>query len=278
MPQPKKHDSIQMLMADVDGTLVTPQKDLTERAIQAVTRLRYIGKKFTMISSRPPYGMRSLVDALEVSQPIVAFNGGMLVTQEGKTIYQYELSPEIISQVLSQLQQYGLSPRLYTPQAWYINSPHQPHMEHETCTIETRPTVVDDFSPDYKQVVKMTGVSDDYEAVSACQKSLSRLLGDKASVLCSQRYYLDITHQLANKGHAVELIAQWEKLSKHEIAVIGDMPSDVPMFKQAGLSIAMGNANLSVQKQADFVTDTDANDGFAKAIENYILNPIAHLV
>jgi Cof subfamily protein (haloacid dehalogenase superfamily) len=263
--------TIQLVMADVDGTLVTPEKDLTERARQAVFKLRGAGLKFTLISSRPPYGLRSLAQVLKLEMPMIAFNGGMLVTPDGQALREYALPKALIPEILQCLDRYKLAPRLYTSDRWLIASPEQPYVEQETCTIEAPPTVVTDFQPYMSRIFKITGVSLDHDAVSRCRKEMQAMLGERACALCSQPYYLDITHTHANKGDAVVLMAETQHLAPEAIAVIGDMPSDVPMFRQAGLSIAMGNADDTVKQQADYTTDSNTADGFAKAMENCIL-------
>jgi hydroxymethylpyrimidine pyrophosphatase-like HAD family hydrolase len=95
-------------------------------------------------------------------------------------------------------------------------------------------------------------------------------LADQATVERSQSYYLDITHPLANKGVALSEIARLLMVPLPEIAVIGDGCNDIAMFERSGLSIAMGNASPSVQRAADFVTDSNRDDGFANAIERFI--------
>ena len=92
-----------------------------------------------------------------------------------------------------------------------------------------------------------------------------------ASVARSQPYYLDVTHPLANKGAALSELAKLLGVPLAEIAVIGDGGNDVAMFERSGLSIAMGNASPEVQQAADFVTDSNEEDGFANAIERFIL-------
>jgi hypothetical protein len=57
------------------------------------------------------------------------------------------------------------------------------------------------------------------------------------------------------------------------IATIGDMPNDVLMFQQSGVSIAMGNASLDVQRAATFVTTSNTDEGFARAMERFVLRP-----
>ena len=97
-------------------------------------------------------------------------------------------------------------------------------------------------------------------------------LDDGAFVARSQPYYLDITHPLANKGAALSEIAKLLGIPLAEIAVIGDGGNDVAMFERAGLSIAMGNASLEVQREADLVTDSNRDDGFANAIKRFVLS------
>jgi hydroxymethylpyrimidine pyrophosphatase-like HAD family hydrolase len=87
----------------------------------------------------------------------------------------------------------------------------------------------------------------------------------------SQPYYLDVTHPNANKGTVVRHLSELLRVPAELIATIGDMPNDVLMFALSGLSIAMGNASPEVQRTARRVTGSNTEDGFADAIEKYIL-------
>jgi hydroxymethylpyrimidine pyrophosphatase-like HAD family hydrolase len=118
-------------------------------------------------------------------------------------------------------------------------------------------------------------VSDDLELVARCEKNAQDALGAKASAARSQPYYLDVTHPDANKGAVVTTLSKLLSIPPNAIATIGDMPNDVLMFRKGGLSIAMGNASPQVQAQADLVTDSYNAEGFAKAMERFILNRTA---
>lgn len=98
-------------------------------------------------------------------------------------------------------------------------------------------------------------------------------MGQRASAARSQPYYLDITHPKANKGTVVLTLAKLQNISPEQIATIGDMPNDVLMFRKSGLSIAMGNASDEVKSQASEVTDSNQDEGFAKAVRKFILKP-----
>jgi hydroxymethylpyrimidine pyrophosphatase-like HAD family hydrolase len=125
--------------------------------------------------------------------------------------------------------------------------------------------------PALADVAKIVGVSTDFELLARCEDGVRAALAGQVSVARSQPYYLDITHPLANKGVALTELANLLAIPPTEIAVIGDGSNDVAMFERSGLSIAMGNASPHVQRAADFVTDTNSEEGFANAIEHFIL-------
>jgi hydroxymethylpyrimidine pyrophosphatase-like HAD family hydrolase len=131
--------------------------------------------------------------------------------------------------------------------------------------------VIESFDSLGPGVAKIVGVSDDLDAVARAQGSISEELGDRVSAATSQPYYLDITHPRANKGAVVEFLSKRYEVPRESIATIGDGRNDVLMFDRSGLSIAMGNAHPDVQHAAQHVTTTNEDDGFANAVDRYIL-------
>ena len=121
--------------------------------------------------------------------------------------------------------------------------------------------------------MKIVGVSDDLELVANCEEVAQRTLSKAASAARSQPYYLDVTHPKANKGTVVTTLSKFFGIGTGQIATIGDMPNDVSMFRESGFSIAMGNSSDEVKSQASAVTDSNENDGFAKAVRKLILQP-----
>ncbi len=96
--------------------------------------------------------------------------------------------------------------------------------------------------------------------------------GDHVAASRSQDYYLDVTHPQANKGGVVKFLSAKYGIPQDEIATIGDMPNDVLMFSQSGLSIAMGQSGREVHRAARHVTTSNEEDGFANAVDRYILS------
>jgi Cof subfamily protein (haloacid dehalogenase superfamily) len=267
---------ISLLLADVDGTLVTDQKVLTERARAAVMMLHDRGIRFAITSGRPPRGMAMLIEPLALSTPIAGFNGGVFTNPDLSVIETRSLAPEVARRAIDVIRRHGMDAWLYTGTDWQVLKKDAPHVAREAWTVKFEPTVVERYADsDLDQAVKIVGVSDDHALVAKCEADMAEALGSHATAQRSQPYYLDITHPEANKGAVVDALAKRFGIAAAEIATIGDMPNDVLMFRRSGLSIAMGNASDEVKAQASVVTDSNNNEGFAKAVERHLLNGLA---
>ncbi len=262
---------IQLVIADVDGTLVTQEKVITPRAEQAVAVLQQAGIAFAITSGRPPKGMKMVADQLHLSEPIAAFNGGVFVNPDLSVIRQNFLPADIARQVIKAISDHTLDVWLYTDQDWFVHRADAPHVAREQWTVKFPPIVTDTFEDKLDKVAKIVGVSDDLALVATCEADVQKLCGSRASAARSQPYYLDVTSPKANKGEVVLFLSELLKIPTDRIATIGDMPNDVLMIKKSGMSIAMGNASPEVKREAMYVTDSNEQDGFAKAMESFIL-------
>jgi Cof subfamily protein (haloacid dehalogenase superfamily) len=261
---------IRLLLSDVDGTLVRSDKSLSERSIEAVSKLHDAGIRFAVTSGRPPRGMQMLVEPLAITTPIAAFNGGLIVEPSMDVLEEHRIRDDVVDRVIELLGSFQLSIWVYRGSDWLVQDPEGPHVAREAHTVRFEPTVTDDFDG-LTHVAKIVGVSDDYETVAKAAQATRAALGDHVSASRSQTYYLDVTHPQANKGGVARFLATRYDLAVDEIATIGDMPNDVLMFAHSGLSIAMGNAGDDVQKAARRVTTSNDDDGFAHAVEQFIL-------
>jgi Cof subfamily protein (haloacid dehalogenase superfamily) len=260
------------VISDVDGTLVCDDKTLPARSVAAAAALRSHGISFSIISSRPPRGLRNLIASLDIDAPIAGFNGGVLATADLAIISAHLLSPTVARRTVEMLDARRLDAWVFSGQDWLLRQPDAPYVDLEARTVAFGPTPVGDFGPALETAAKIVGVSTNFRALTQCERDLRAALGGEASVVRSQPYYLDVTHPLANKGDALSHLAKLLKVPLAEVAVIGDGHNDIAMFERSGLSIAMGNASPEVQGAADFVTTSNSDDGFARAIERYVLS------
>jgi Cof subfamily protein (haloacid dehalogenase superfamily) len=263
---------IRLVVSDVDGTLVTKDKRLTSAALNAVHRLQEAAIRFTIISSRPALGLKVVADPLQISEPMPAFNGGLIVGPDLKTILREKLlEPIVVERLLDSLAAAGLDIWVYTDENWYVRDLNGAYVQHEVSAVKFSPIEVRDFRTlKLDRVAKMVGVGEDFAAVEAAESSIQKAFAGAVSATRSQHYYLDITHPTANKGEAVLMLSELLDIPTSQIATIGDMQNDISMFKVSGLSIAMGNATPDVQANAQYVTSTNEQEGFANAIARYI--------
>ena len=262
---------IRLLLADVDGTLVTKEKVLTERAQRAVHALHERDIQFAITSGRPPKGMAMLIEPLAIKNPIGGFNGGAFVKPDLTIIETRTLPPDVARQAIDLIGQHDLDCWLYVGNDWLLRDPKAPHVAREAWTVKFEPTVVDSFDDRLDAVLKIVGISDDLARVAAAEKAAQQAFGDRASAARSQPYYLDVTHHDANKGFVIRYLSEHLRIPLDEIATIGDQPNDLLMFRPSGFSIAMGNAPDEVKREAAAVTDSYEDEGFAKAVEKYLL-------
>jgi Cof subfamily protein (haloacid dehalogenase superfamily) len=258
---------IALVVSDVDGTMVTKEKFLTERAKAAVQKLHDAGIGFTITSSRPPVGMKFLLAPLGITLPIGPFNGSSMVDGHLTAIEQHLIPEAAAKRSIAVLEEYGVDIWLFTNDEWLIRRDDGKYVPHEQNTIQHDPVIVDDFTPFIAKACKIVGASADFPLLERCEAAMQKALGDTAVAVRSQHYYLDITPPGQNKGTFVAAMAKRLGISLAAICTIGDMQNDLPMFKVSGMSVAMGNATDDVKAQATDVTTSNEEDGFAGAVE-----------
>ncbi len=195
---------IRLLLADVDGTLVTREKVLTEAAMRASRDLAAAGIALALTSARPPRGMRMLIRPLALLGVLVGFNGGLYVRPDLSVIRRHAIDGETARATVNLLRDQGLDVWLYTEKDWLVRNPHGPHVAREAWILQFDAKVVRDFSDDdLSQTLKIVGVSDDLPLVARCETAVRHMLGDRVSAARSEPHFLDVTHPQANKGAVV---------------------------------------------------------------------------
>jgi Cof subfamily protein (haloacid dehalogenase superfamily) len=258
---------IKLVVSDVDGTLLTKDKILTDGAKNAVRTLHEAGIGFTIVSSRPTIGMGFLIEPLAITLPVGAFNGSAIVDAQLKPIEQHLIAPEVAQRSLGVLYQFGVDIWLFTNDRWYTRNPDGEYVPNEKRAIKADPTIIADFTPHLTGACKIVGASSDAALLARCETAMQQALGREATAVRSQTYYLDVTPAGHDKGTFVEAMARRLGISTDAVATIGDMQNDLAMFAKSGTSFAMGNATDEIKTHATHVTETNERDGFARAIE-----------
>jgi Cof subfamily protein (haloacid dehalogenase superfamily) len=263
---------IALVVSDVDGTLVTRDKTLTDAAKAAVRRLRDAGIGFTITSSRPTVGMGFLIEPLAITLPVGAFNGSSIVDPQLKPIEQHLIPATVAQRSLDVLDAFGVDIWLFTNELWLTRNPDGEYVPHEQRAIRADPTIIADFTPYLSSACKIVGASSDAALLQRCELAMQQAVGKEATAVRSQSYYLDVTPPGCDKGTFVQAMAKRLAISTDAVATIGDMQNDLAMFRKSGLSIAMGNATDDVKKAATLVTTSNEEEGFAGAVEMILKN------
>lgn len=270
-PPTRPAGSVRLVVSDIDGTLITPAREVTPAAHKAADDLRAAGIRLSLVSSRAPRGMMQFVRALRIDTPIAGLNGGLICDPDGTIRERLSLDPQAARTAVEFLLAHNVEPWLFIGHDWLVRRTDTPQVIHEREVVQTTPVQVDDFAGHYTDVGKIMGVTSDPASLPGVERDLANLLGGQASVHRSAAIYLDITHPQANKGYAAKELAHLLDTDIGDTACIGDMNNDIPMLREAGVSIAMGNAPDNVKAHARFVTKPNTEDGWAFAMESFVL-------
>ncbi len=262
---------IRLVVCDIDGTLVRSDKSLSEANMAAAAKLAQAGIAMSLISARPMSGMHWIADALGLAGPFGAFNGGTLFDAQGKVLNEpARLPPQAARRILRLLDEAGVDVWLFAQGRWYARDERNPHAPREKLSSSVEPTLQADLDSLCDACDKIVGVSDDAPRLKALEAAVQSATCGEATVALSQPYFLDATALRANKGDGVAAVAHAMGVPLDAVAVIGDMPNDLPMFARAGLSIAMGQAPEAVRAAAHWTTASNDHDGVAQAIHRVL--------
>ncbi len=194
-----------------------------------------------------------------------------MVNPDLTVIEERAIPGELVGETIALLEEFSLSAWVYRGEDWYVRDLNGPRVEHESHTVQFAPTLVASFGGMKDGVAKIVGVSDDHDAVARAAMAANERFGERLAASRSQPYYLDVTHPEANKGSVVRFLSARYGIPTESIATIGDAGNDVSMFAASGLPIAVGNADPEVQSAARLVSTSNEEDGFANAVERFIL-------
>jgi hypothetical protein len=263
--------NIVAVVSDVDGTLVRSDKSVSQLGFEAVAKLRDVGVKFSIISSRPPRGLKAVISHLKITTPVAGFNGGVMASPDLSVIASHLIAPDVARRAVEMIEASGADAWVFSGEDWFIRHRNGPRVALEERTVEFGATVVSDFNDVIGAAAKIVAVSDNFALLTKLQGEVRGPLSDGAHIARSQPYYLDFTHPLANKGHGLIELARLMAVPPANTAAFGDGENDIDMFAKAGLSVAMGNAEAEVKAAADFVTASNDDDGVAAAIGWFVL-------
>ena len=266
---PDKAPPIALVISDIDGTLITSNHEVTESTKRTAMRLYERGIELSLASSRPPRSIVPLADELSLRGPFAAFNGALVVRLTGEVLARSVLSAEIIARVKAIADHFDIGVWVYDEFDWWAPW-RDAFVDREEHTSGFSPRIEGYDGRITRDANKLTVVGKP-ELVALAEKRVLTELGDRVSASKSKPRFLDITSYGIHKGSVVVRLAALLNIPTEHVAVIGDGPNDVDMFKQAGTSIAMGQAVDEVKEAARHQTSSNDDEGWSRGIEQYVL-------
>jgi Cof subfamily protein (haloacid dehalogenase superfamily) len=266
---PVKSPPISLVISDIDGTLITSNHEVTEATRAAAAKLNERGIALSLASSRPPRSIIPLASALDLSDAFAAFNGALVVKRQGDVLARSVISAAIIAQVKAISDGFGIAVWLYDELDWWVPGRDAfVDREEHTSGFTAR---TDGYTDRITSEANKLTVVGNPDLVAQAERRILSALAAEVSASRSKPRFLDVTAYGIHKGTVVVRLAKLLNIPTDRVAVIGDGPNDIEMFKQAGLSIAMGQAVDEVKEAATYVTASNDDEGWANGIEKYLL-------
>lgn len=263
--------SYKLVAVDLDDTLLNHDLEISKRNKRAIEEALKRGVMVTIATGRMFRATKKYALDLNLDIPLITYQGGLVRGIRSEEIYYHKPVPlNYAVELLEIIESIGCHANIYIDDNLYVKDLNEEAVGYgEMYNVPVNP--VGDLREFMKEgptkilVIEKSPKID--KVLDVLQKNYSKML----SLAKSKSFYLEITHREATKGAAVAYLAEKFRISPAEVIAIGDSFNDLSMIRYAGLGVAMGNSPEEIREQADFVTDTNDNDGVAKVIERFVL-------
>jgi Cof subfamily protein (haloacid dehalogenase superfamily) len=264
----------QMIVLDLDDTLLQDDHTISDRTKRALMEAQELGVKVVLASGRPTSAMYAIAEELRLKDFgsfILSFNGAKITNcQTGEELFSSTLSPDVVNHL------YELSRRENVWIHTYVGDQIITEAGNQFTTIEGEITglevvEVGSFVGAVSEPVVKVLMLEEPAKLATLEKKLQEELAGQLSVMRSKPFFLEFTEQGVTKGTSLSQLIQKLGIKRDEVIAIGDSYNDLAMIEFAGLGVAMGNAPDDIKEKANFVTDTNMNNGVAKVVEEFVL-------
>ncbi|MDR3331467.1 MAG: Cof-type HAD-IIB family hydrolase [Synergistaceae bacterium] len=265
---------IKLIVTDLDGTLLDSSGQVTEASRRAISRAVERGVTVTIITGRMFASARQFVETLGIKSPFGCFNGAMIRDANGGLIAHMPLDLGAARGVLSFFKDRGIYVQTYIGDLLCVKDPGDKRaMAYSAIANVPSTSVGDEVYDPPSAPTKLLVVTNGIEETAGIMRELSETFGNSLYITSSNPIYVEVLNPEANKGRGLEILAKNIGVGMESIMAIGDGNNDVEMVSLAGVGIAMGNGLEKIRSAADDVAPTNDEDGFAWAVEKYVLCP-----
>ncbi|WP_302602176.1 Cof-type HAD-IIB family hydrolase [uncultured Ruminococcus sp.] len=264
-----------IIALDIDGTLTNSQKEITPHTRYAIIDAQKMGKKVVIASGRHPMGIQSIARDLLLDRYegyIMAFNGGKILDcTTGQTIVSKDFPKEYLSDILGVLKESNLSVHTYDDKKIITGGTLNDYSNVERDILKMEMVVVEDFAANIPEKINKLLLSGEPAEIDKYNEILAKRYDGLLDVYKSAPYFLEIMPFGVTKGSMLPMLLEKLGFTNEEMIAFGDNYNDITMIGYAGLGVAMGNAEEDVKKIANYVCESNDDDGVAKTLEKYVL-------
>ena len=265
----------QMIVLDLDGTLMTSRNEITERTKNSLIRLQERGGKDVLASGRPPKGIHPLAELLELPKYgsfILAFNGSRIYDcRDYKCIFERNLPTAVIPELYHFAVDNGFSILAYDEENIY-SSPRPIHYcDYETKVNNISIKEMENFVSDINFPIPKCLIVGDPEKAVLLEEKLKKRYHGILNISRSMPFFIEVNPRNTDKGNSLMCLLNGMGVNPEQVVCCGDGGNDIPMIETAGLGVAMGNAGDDVKAAADFITRSNDNNGIAYVIDKFML-------
>lgn len=269
-----------LVCVDMDGTLLNTNKNISKRNLQAIEKAHELGVNIAICTGRIFTSANYYGELIGVKAPIIASNGAYIREPESNdAIYKSVLGLDNCCEILSVLKKYSIVPHFFTSDSIfteelkyfsaYYNEENKNREKKHQISIEITKKWEEIFKRYETEIIKVVAADDDKDKILAAKLEFKEL--NSFEVVSSHSNNFEVMSKNTSKGRAVKILSDFYNISPEEVICIGDNENDISMIEFAGLGVAMGNGEESVKTIADYITDTNDEDGVGKVIEKFII-------
>ena len=271
---------IKMIGLDLDGTLLTDKKELTDRTKAALCRAIELGITVLVASGRPWMGVPQELRNFPGMRYALTSNGARIIdTKDDRVIEEHLLSPELALKALAVCGKYDTLQEVYFDGQGYAPEDQMAYVEkyHRNPSMceymrKTRLPVKDIrklVEQENRGLDKVQALFADMDERETAWKELEQEKG--LELVGSLQYNIEINAAGVNKGTGLVNLGRMLGIRRKEIMAFGDGDNDIAMLREAGFGVAMANADEQVKAAADYITLSNEEEGVAEAIERLVL-------
>lgn len=273
-----------MICIDVDGTLMGHKRVISEESKRVLRDAHKNGTEIVITTGRPYNNAANISKKIGIEAPVIAANGAIIRDKyTDKIIYECPFSEEVCRSLIEKIKSHKVIAQFYTTDKIFCNTfigmvfdkifttrGAEKEFMMKVKWIKSYKNLLKVLLSNSSKILKCVVIEANKEKLRLFREDILQI--EDLDCFRSGGRALEIISKDVSKGNAVKRLASYLGYSRDEIICIGDNENDISMIEFAGLGVAMGNAIEEVKEIADYVTDTNVNDGVAKVVKKFIEN------